>query len=73
MKSIPSTMTAPAKYERTQKIAEAMKDALPEVMAKAEAQPTSEPIRLKSGQFRDQDPFHKGTETATIYSLADCT
>ena len=34
MKSMPGTMTAPAKDEMTQKIAEAMKDALPEVMAK---------------------------------------
>ena len=50
-----------------------MKDALPEVMAKAEAQPASEPVRLKSGQFRDQDRFHRGTGTATIYSLADGT
>ena len=47
MKSMPGTMTAPAKDEMTQKIAEAMKDALPEVMAKAEAQPASEPVRLK--------------------------
>ena len=73
VKSTPGTMTAPAKDEMTQKIAEAMKDALPEVMAKAEAQPASEPVRLKSGQFRDQDRFHKGTGTATIYSLADGT
>ena len=50
-----------------------MKDALPEVMAKAKAQPASEPVRLKSGQFRDQDRFHRGTGTATIYSLADGT
>ena len=47
-----------------------MKDALPEVMANTEAQPASEPVRLKSGQFRDQDRFHRGTGTATIYSLA---
>ena len=73
MKSMPGTMTAPAKDEMTQKIAEAMKDALPEVMAKAEAQPASEPVRLKSGQFRTQDRFHRGTGTATIYSLADGT
>jgi len=51
----------------------AVKDALPEVMAKAEAQPASEPVRLKSGQFWDQDRFHKGTGTATIYNLADGT
>ena len=73
VKSMPGTMTAPAKDEMTQKIAEAMKDALPEVMAKAEAQPASEPVRLKAGQFRDQDRFHRGTGTATIYSLADGT
>jgi len=42
-------------------------------MANAEAQPASEPVRLKSGQFRDQDRFHRGTGTATIYSLADGT
>jgi len=42
-------------------------------MAKAEAQPPSEPVRLKSGQFRDQERFHKGTGTATMYSLADGT
>ncbi|MFP6635520.1 MAG: DM13 domain-containing protein, partial [Dehalococcoidia bacterium] len=71
VKSMPGTMTAPAKDEMTQKIAEAMKDTLPEVMAKAEAQPASEPVRLKLGQFRDQDRFHRGTGTATIYSLAD--
>ena len=73
VKSMPGTMTAPAKDEMTQKIAEAMKDTLPEVMAKAEAQPASEPVRLKLGQFRDQDRFHRGTGTATIYSLADGT
>ena len=42
-------------------------------MAKVEAQPASEPVRLKSGQFRAQDHFHRGTGTATIYSLADGT
>ena len=73
VKSMPGAMTAPVKDEMTQKIAEVMKDSLPEVMAKAEAQPTSEPVKLKSGQFRDQDRFHKGTGTATIYSLADGT
>ena len=73
VKSMPGTMTAPAKDEMTQKIAEAMKDSLPEVMAKAEAQPASEPVRLKSGQFRDQDRFHRVTGTATIYCLADGT
>ena len=73
VKSMPGTMTAPAKDEMTQKIAEAMKDALPEVIAKAEAQSASEPVRLKLGQFRDQDRFHRGTGTATIYSLADGT
>ena len=73
VKSMPGTMTAPAKDEMTQKIAEAMKDALPEVMAKAEAQPASEPVKLKLGQFRDQDRFHRGTGTATIDSLADGT
>ena len=73
VKSMPGTMTAPAKDEMTHKIAEAMKDALPEVMGKAEAQPASEPGRLKSGQFRDQDRFHKGTGTVTIYSLTDGT
>jgi hypothetical protein len=73
VKSMLGTMTAPAKDERSQKIAEAMNDALPEVMGKAEAQPASEPGRLKSGQFRDQDRFHKGTGTVTIYSLTDGT
>jgi ribosomal protein S11 len=71
VKSMPGTMTATAKDEMTQAMAKAMMDALPEAMAKAEAQTTIEPVRLKSGQFRDQDRFHKGSGTATIYRLAD--
>ncbi len=71
VKSMPGAMTAPAKDEMTQKIGEAMKDALPDAVAKAEAQPATEPVRLKSGQFRDQDRFHKGSGTATIHRLAD--
>jgi len=70
VKSMPGTMTATAKDEMTQAMAKEMMDALPEASAKAGAQPT-EPVRLKSGRFRDQDRFHKGSGKATIYRLAD--
>ena len=43
----------------TRAMAQEMKDALPEAMAEAETPPITEPVRLKSGQFRDQDRFHK--------------
>ncbi len=71
VKSMPGTMTPTDKDEMTQQMAEAMKDALPEAMAKIETQPATEPVRLKSGQFKDQDRFHKGSGKATIYRLAD--
>ena len=70
-KSMPGTLTAPDKDEMTQAMAKAMMDSIPDAVAKAETQPTTEPIRLRSGQFRDQDRFHKGSGTATIYRLAD--
>ena len=71
VKSMPGAMTAPAKEEMSQTVAAAMKDALPEAMAKVLPQVTAQPARLKSGQFRDQDRFHKGSGTATIYRLVD--
>ena len=55
----------------TRAMAQEMKDALPEAMAEAETPPITEPVRLKSGQFRDQDRFHKGSSTSTIYRLPD--
>jgi len=71
VKSMPGTMTAPAKDEMTEAVAKAMMDALPDAVAKVETQIASEPVRLKSGQLQDQDRFHKGSGTATIYRLAD--
>lgn len=71
VKSMPGAMTAPAKEEMTQTMAAAMKDAMPEAMAKTQPEETAQPVKLKSGQFRDQDRFHKGSGEATIYRLAD--
>ena len=70
VKSMPGAMTAPAKEEMTQTMAAAMKDAMPEAMAKTQPEGTAQPVKLKSGQFRDQDRFHKGSGKATIYRLA---
>lgn len=70
VKSMPGAMTAPAKEEMTQTMAAAMKDAMPEAMAKTQPEETAQPVKLKSGQFRDQDRFHKGSGKATIYRLA---
>ena len=71
VKSMPGAMTAPAKEEMTQTMAAAMKDAMPEAMAKTQPEETAQPVKLKSGQFRNQDRFHKGSGEATIYRLAD--
>ena len=71
VKSMPGAMTAPAKEEMTQTMAAAMKDAMPEAMAKTQPEGTAQPVKLKSGQFRNQDRFHKGSGEATIYRLAD--
>jgi len=70
VKSMPGAMTAPAKEEITQTMAAAMKDAMSEAMAKTQPEETAQPVKLKSGQFRDQDRFHKGSGKATIYRLA---
>ena len=71
VKSMPGAMTAPAKEEMTQTRAAAMKAAMPEAIAKIQPEASAEPVKLKSGQFRDQDRFHKGSGAATIYRLAD--
>ena len=71
VKSMPGTMTAPEKEEMTQTMAAAMKDATPDAMAKSVTDPPAQPTKLKSGQFRDQDRFHTGSGSATIYRLAD--
>lgn len=60
-------MTRPAKEEMTQTMAAAMKDAMAKTLPEAPAQP----VKLKTGRFRDQDRFHKGSGGATIYRLAD--
>lgn len=67
VKSMPGTMTRPAKEEMTQTMAAAMKDAMAKTLPEAPAQP----VKLKTGRFRDQDRFHKGSGGATIYRLAD--
>ena len=36
-----------------------------------QAEPATEPVKLKVGSFRDQDSFHKGSGQATIYHGAD--
>ena len=71
VKSMPGTMTGPAREEMAQAMAAAMKDAMPEAMAKTQPEAPAKPAKLKSGQFRDQDRFHKGSGAATIYRLAD--
>ena len=65
--SMPGTMTRPAKEEMTQTMAAAMKDAMAKTLPEAPAQP----VKLKTGRFRDQDRFHKRSGGATIYRLAD--
>ena len=70
VKSMPGAMTAPAKEEMTETMAAAMKKAMPGAMAKTQPEETAQPVKLKSGQFRDQDRFHKGSGKATIYRLA---
>lgn len=67
VKSMPGTMTRPAKEEMIQTMAAAMKDAMAKTLPEAPAQP----VKLKTGRFRDQDRFHKGSGGATIYRLAD--
>ena len=71
VKSMPGAMAGPAKEEMTQKVAAAMKDAMPEAMAKTKPEAPAQPVKLKSGQFKDQDRFHTGSGGATIYRLAD--
>ena len=71
LKSMPGTMTDTAKEEMTQTVAAAMKDAMPEAVAKTVPEAPAQPVKLKSGQFRDQDRFHTGSGGATIYRLAD--
>ena len=56
-KAMPGDMPASEKEEMTQAMAQAVKYALPKAMAEAETPPTTEPVRLKSGQFRGQDRF----------------
>ena len=53
VKSMPGAMTAPAKEEMTQTMAAAMKDAMPEAVAKTVPEAPAQPVKLKSGQFRD--------------------
>ena len=36
-----------------------------------QAEPTTGPVKLKTGNFRDQDSFHKGSGQATIYRGPD--
>ena len=71
VKSMPGTMTGPAKEEMTQTMAAAMKDAMPEAMAKSVPEAPAQPVKLKSGQFKGKDRFHTGSGAATIYRLAD--
>jgi len=47
VKSMPGTMTAPAKDEMTEAVGKAMMHALPDAVAKVETQIASEPVRLK--------------------------
>ena len=70
VKSMSGAMAAPAKEEMTETMAAAMKKAMPGAMAKTQPEETAQPVKLKSGQFRDQDRFHKGSGKATIYRLA---
>ena len=46
---------------------EKVDEAMPEMPAAAQ----SSPVRLKSGQFKDGDRFHKGSGQALIYDLPD--
>ena len=71
VKSMPGAMTAPAKEEMTQTMAAAMKAAMREAIAKTRPEAPAQPVKRRSGQFRDQDRFHKGSGKATIYRLAD--
>ena len=55
----------------TMEAIESVVKTLAEAVAKAQPEAPAQPVKLKSGQFRDQDRFHKGSGAATIYRLAD--
>ena len=63
-----------AQAEAQPTVASSIPNASSLAVATAQATATSapaEPVKLKSGEFRDQDSFHKGSGQAAIYRGAD--
>lgn len=83
MDTIPKDMPEATKQAVLKAIPEAIGDALPKAIKNAlkntatgnEAAESgtsqSEPVKLKSGEFHDQDRFHKGSGKAGVYRLPD--
>lgn len=65
---IPESMTR-AEAEATMESAAAENSVAAEAMTSEMSEPST--VALKSGEFRDEDRLHRGSGTATIYTLDD--
>ncbi len=66
-----ATAQVPDDMTRADVEAEMVKAADSPVVEATDAMPADTPTVLASGTFMDADNFHKGSGTATLYSLAD--